>query len=110
MSDARLEAALAAVEAALGDRPRVVGALDSMSNAAWHVVLHTGEAVLRTHTLDFGAPVTDHAREFAIHGFAAAAGLAPGIVFSDAQAGVLVTDYDPAGAFARGICIAGIVF
>ena len=99
MNDARLEQALASIEAALGDRPRVVGALDSMSNAAWRVAFRDDEAVVRTHTLDFGAPVTDHARELAIHGLAAAAGLAPGIVFSDARAGVLVTDFEPAGAF-----------
>lgn len=99
MSEARLESALERIEAAIGERPVVVGALDSMSNAAWRVSLRAGEAVVRTHTLDFGAPVTDHARELAIHGFAAAAGFAPGIVYSDARAGVLVTDFEPAGAF-----------
>lgn len=102
MNDARLAQALAGIEAALGERPVVVGALDSMSNAAWRVSLRAGEVVVRTHTLDFGKPVTDHAREFAIHGFAAVAGLAPGIVYSDARAGVLVTDFETAGAFARG--------
>ena len=101
MNDARLEAALDAFESALGERPNVVGPLDSMSNAAWRVALRDGEAVLRTHTLDFGAPVTSHAREFAIHGFAAANGLAPGIVFSSAQAGVIVTDFEYAGAFSK---------
>lgn len=99
MSEAQLEAALDGIEAALGERPVVVGALDSMSNAAWRVSLRAGEAVVRTHTLDFGAPVTDHARELAIHGFAAAAGFAPGIVYSDAAAGVLVTDFEHAGAY-----------
>ncbi|MEO0616027.1 MAG: phosphotransferase [Pseudomonadota bacterium] len=101
MNDARLDTALDAFEAALGERPRVVGALDSMSNAAWRVALRDGEAVLRTHTLDFGAPVTNHAREFAIHGFAAANGFAPGIVFSSARAGVIVTDFEYAGAYAE---------
>ena len=101
MNDARLETALDAFESALGERPNVVGPLDSMSNAAWRVALRNGEAVLRTHTLDFGAPVTSHAREFAIHGFAAANGLAPGIVFSSARAGVIVTDFEFAGAFSK---------
>lgn len=101
MNDARLDAALDAFESALGERPNVVGRLDSMSNAAWRVALRDGEAVLRTHTLDFGAPVTSHAREFAIHGLAAAKGLAPGIIFSSAQAGVIVTDFEYAGAYGK---------
>ncbi|MEM1439721.1 MAG: phosphotransferase [Pseudomonadota bacterium] len=101
MNNARLEAALDAFESALGERPNVVAPLDSMSNAAWRVALRDGEAVLRTHTLDFGAPVTSHAREFAIHGFAAANGLAPGIIFSSARAGVIVTDFEYAGAYGK---------
>lgn len=99
MNDTQLELVLEHVGEALGERPVVVSPLDSMSNAAWRVSLRAGEAVLRTQTLDFGAPVTDHARELAIHGLAAAAGFAPGIVFSDARSGVIVTDFEHAGTY-----------
>ena len=51
MNDARLETALDAFESALGERPNVVGPLDSMSNAAWRVALRNGEAVLRPRTV-----------------------------------------------------------
>lgn len=97
--DAVRDAALLRIGAALGLEVTVRRALRSVSNSAWLIDMDGALGVLRLHTLGFGAPVTDHAREIEIHRLAANAGLAPRIVFSDIAHNILVTDYVEAGTF-----------
>lgn len=62
-------------------------------NDSWRVATHAGEFVLRVDGAAWRRPGVDRARESALHGLAAAAGLAPRIVAQDRALGVLVCEY-----------------
>jgi len=62
-------------------------------NDSWRVATRAGEFVLRLDGAAWRRPGVDRAREFALHGLAAAAGLAPRIVAHERSLGVLVCEY-----------------
>ena len=80
-------------------------AFDTISNAAWLVHFDGVEAVLRTHSLSFGHPVTDHERELIIHQLAVDHALSPDILFADPAKGLLLSRYEPAGAFDADVIV-----
>ncbi|MFK8053879.1 MAG: phosphotransferase [Woeseiaceae bacterium] len=89
------------VQSATGHTIRWQRAFDTISNSAWLVEFDGKQGVLRRHTLSFGAPVTDHTRELAIHRLAIDAGLSPDILYVDTEAGLLISRYEPAGVFGK---------
>jgi aminoglycoside/choline kinase family phosphotransferase len=93
-----LQSAIAYIARSTGEAVSLVRPLSSISNSAALVRVGDRQGALRLHTLSFGPPVTDHARELGIHRFAAANGFAPDIIFADADAGILVTAWQPQGA------------
>ena len=93
-----LESAVARIARETGEAVELVRPLDSISNSAALIRIGDRAGALRLHTLSFGPPVTDHARELRIHRFAALNGFAPAILFDDAAAGILVTEWQPRGA------------
>lgn len=95
---ADLDGAVRRVSRDVGAPVELLRPLDSISNSAALIRVGGREAVLRLHTLSFGPPVTDHARELRIHRFAASAGFAPPVLHADLEAGILVTDWQPEGA------------
>jgi thiamine kinase-like enzyme len=62
-------------------------------NDSWRVASPAGEFVLRLDGAAWRRPGVDRARESALHGLAAAAGLAPRIVAQERSLGVLVCEY-----------------
>lgn len=99
MSDLDLDDSIRNIQAASGRSLSLIKAFDTISNSAWLVSFGDEDGVLRRHTLSFGSPVTDHARELQIHRLAADAGLSPEVLYADTSAGLLITRYEPAGAF-----------
>lgn len=93
--------ALERVQSALGAPASVVRQFDTMSNSAWLIDCAGERAVLRLHSVSFGAPVTDHAREIRIHRLAADAALSPPILLADIEHGLLLTRYESDGAYSR---------
>ena len=93
-----IQSAVARIARATGEAVELVRPLDSISNSAALIRIGDREGALRVHTLSFGPPVTDHARELRIHRFAAVNGFAPAILFDDAAAGIIVTEWQPRGA------------
>jgi aminoglycoside phosphotransferase (APT) family kinase protein len=66
---------------------------DGTVNDSWRVASVAGEFVLRLDGAAWRRPGVDRARESALHGLAAAAGIAPRIVAQDRARGVLVCEY-----------------
>ncbi|MEM7611662.1 MAG: phosphotransferase [Pseudomonadota bacterium] len=99
MTSQALTDVLARIERATGVYPEVLREFDTISNSAFLLDLAGSRVVCRLHSVGFGAPVTDHARELRIHQLAADAGLSPAIVHADSDAGILLTDFVAVGSF-----------
>lgn len=77
-----------------GAAPRLIEPLEGGTvNDSWRVATDAGDFVLRIDGPAWRRPGVDRAREFLLHGLAAAAGLAPAIIRHAPEQGALVCEY-----------------
>ncbi|MEL7296650.1 MAG: phosphotransferase [Pseudomonadota bacterium] len=103
-----IDSAVAHIHRQSGHTVEPLRAFDTISNAAWLVRFNGVDAVLRTHSLSFGQPVTNHERELVIHQLAVDHRLSPEILFADPAEGLLITRYESAGAFDPDVIVSRI--